>query len=102
MQPWHPDNKLFIIGELAKMDVVDPGQAKELRAHYDKKMAKYTGEHPEPEEKNEEPKPKKEEPITETITTELEVEAKVEPVTKTVTTTVKKKRGRKPKSSPTL
>lgn len=39
--PWDPTQKKFIDGELAKMDITNPEEAKDLRVAYERKMAEY-------------------------------------------------------------
>ena len=47
MSPWEPEHKLFIDSELAKMDFLDPEQAKSIRKEYDERLKAYNLAHKE-------------------------------------------------------
>lgn len=44
LHPWIPEHKLFILGELAKLEVTDPSAAASFKEFYDKKMEHYEAE----------------------------------------------------------
>lgn len=104
MQPWHPENAVFIAGELAKLFVTDSTQAEALKNHYSQKGEQYLLAHP-VKKKTIEPELKEElvgQETTDEVSAEEVVEAPVEDVVEEIREATpvkppKKKRGRKKK-----
>ena len=98
MHPWIPEHKVFIDSEIAKLAFTDKKEAEYLREVYDKKMAKYQEGLKQEESKVEEAL--KDGDISMEDLRKI-IEEKEKKAEESVTVEVKK-RGRKPKSSPSL
>ncbi len=99
LHPHIPEHALFIRGEIAKLEVVDPSAAASFKAFYDEKLVAYMQEHPQefvvadPEGSEDTVKAPKEEKE------EVKEAKETDAPTETLDTAIpeKKKPGRKPK-----
>jgi len=100
MHPWIPEHKVFIDSEIAKLAVTDKKESEWLREVYDKKMAKYQEELKQEETKAEEALKDGDISMEDLRQIIANKEKKAEESVEVEETS--KKRGRKPKSSPSL
>jgi hypothetical protein len=81
MIPWAPEHELFIKGELAKLEVLEPSSAKAFKDFYEKRMQDHLA---------------LQEPVTQEVVMPPEI-MEVKKEEKKVEEKVEKKRGRKKK-----